>query len=338
MTATATCNAAVAVDADHTLSLVLGDATITVPGEPVLSQVLTEFIAPLLMDYLNQAILDGIEIPVLSLFGVTFTTPVVTNENAGDNFIVAYTGLAPVVVPQPGMQWPTGTAFAGVDANALNAVANAKLPSPSNSGGIDDPNLSWDYNVTLNADVQLQPGAGNAVTVQLGVNGSADITFHTPDGLPNISFGGSISGTAMATAQLTASQSGNGQDIYLTILAASDFDLSLSINGLPGFLNWILGPLTSAFLDALAPFITQVLQNFPIHVTSLPAIPFSILGNATSLVLNNLQLSQAAGPDGVALAMITATPSFTPAAAVAARTSYTVTPGRAKMRAKAAAR
>jgi hypothetical protein len=55
------------------------------------------------------------------------------------------------------------------------------------------------------------------------------------------------------------------------------------------------------------------------------------------LVLNDLQLSQAAGPDGVALAMITATPSFSPAAAVVARTSCTVKPGRAIMRGKRAA-
>lgn len=311
------------------LSLALADATITVANDPggIFTQLLTNVFLPPLLAYLNQSILGNIQIPMLSLLGVTFASPVVVDETSGgDNFLVAYTGLDPVVPPAAGTAWPSGTIFVAVDANALDAVANQKLPAPSGSGGIDDPNLSWDYNVTLRATVLLNPGAGNSVSVQIGVNGSANFTWHMPNWIPNISFDGSISGTAVATAALVATADGANQDIAVVIQDASDFDLSLDIDGLPGPLSTLLGPITDAILDAVAPLIASALSNYPITVYTLKPISLSFPGLSTyQLVLQDIELSQIAGPTGLSMAAVTAVASFTPAPSVTLRKSQSAT-------------
>lgn len=336
VTATVSCGAGVSIQASTTqpgeqvLTLALADPTIIVANDPggTLTALLTNVLLPPLLAYLNQAILGNIQIPMLTLLGVGFASPVVVDETAGgDNFLVAYTGLNPVVPPASGTAWPTGTIFVGVDANALDAVANQNLPAPSGSGGIDDPvNLSWDYNVTLSASIMLNPGGGNSMTVQIGVNGSAGFTWHMPNFIPNVNFSGSISGTAVATAALTAVPSGANQDITVVIQNVSDFDLSLNIDGLPDPISGLLGPITSGILDAVAPLIASQLSNYPITVYTLSPISLSFAGLSTyQLALQDIVLSQIAGPTGLPMAAVTAVASFTPAPSFTLRKSHSAT-------------
>lgn len=320
------------VSAGAYLNLGLGDLTFVVANDPILSALLNNQLGPYLLSYLNQYLLDKISIPMLELAGVTFQTPAVTTETSpAGNYLVVYTGINAVALPDPGTAWPAGAIFVGVDAAALNAVANNELPHPNGSGGIDTPNLSWDYQVTLSAQVELNPGAGNSLTVNLGVAGSAGITWHTPNWLPNIGASASISGTASATAALVAAPSGPNQLIQVIIQSAGDFDLSLSVDGLPG---WILGPLTDALLDAIGAAVSTVLQNFPFTVYTLAPIPISIGSVALNLVLQNIQLSQFAGPDSLPLALVTANASFVPAPSVTVRKKSTSTKRRGILRAK----
>lgn len=323
------------------LVLALADATVTVPNEPIFSQMLTQYLAPPLLSYLNNSILNNIQIPALSLGKVTFVTPVVTDESAGsEKYLSVYTGLNPVVLPASGTTWPQGVFFGGADANALNAVANGFLPSPGGSGGMDDVfNLSWDYGINLTANLSLQPGSGNVVGGTLTANGGANITWHTPNWLPNVSFGGSISGDIGVSAAVTSTPSGNSQNIGVTIESVGPFDLSMSIDGLPGPLSGLLGPITSAILDALAPLASSILQNFSFNVYTLNPISMSFAGlPAYQLVLENLQLSTIAGADGLPLATVTGEAAFSVAPPVEVRKTVSHTAARPLVRAKTAAR
>jgi hypothetical protein len=324
VTASVSCGAAVDVEPDgnggYVFTLTLSNLVITVPNEPDYSQMLTALVGPLVLNYLN-GVLSNIKIPSLSLLGINFAMPVLTDESGGgDDYLVGYTGLNPVIMPAPGTAWPQGTLFAAVDAAALNAVANKVLPSPSGSGGIDDPlNLSWDYGVNLGASFQPQPGAGASITASLSVNGGAGITWHTPNGLPNISFSASISGSATATAALIAQADGSSQDIKVIIQDVSDIDLHFDFD-LPGPIEWILDQLTDALLNEIAPLIMQVLSNFPISVYTLNPISMSFAGLGNyNLVIEQPQLTQIAGPGGLPLVTLTAMAAVQPAQQVSAR-------------------
>jgi hypothetical protein len=106
-------------------TVALSHATATVPNEPELTALLTDVAAPLLLDYLNNHVLSAITVPAINLLGVQLAVPVITEEQSasgGDDFLIAYTGLNPVVAPTGGTAWPVGTLLAAVDAAALQAV------------------------------------------------------------------------------------------------------------------------------------------------------------------------------------------------------------------------
>jgi hypothetical protein len=330
VTASVTCSASVEIEpnpgeANYLFHLVLANPVITVPNDPGLSKLLTNVVGPLLVKYLNEHVLDHIKIPTISLLGVDFAMPVISEESAGgDEFLLGYTGLNPVIPPAPGTSWPGGTLFAAVDASVLNAVALKELPAPHGQGGIDDPvNLSWEYEVGFSPSFELEPGAGDEISATLGIGGSASITWHTPNGLPNITFGGSFSGSVQVTVGLEARQSGANEEIFLVIEGISNLDVSISIHGLPGILEELLSEIIDAILKPIVAAISAALSGYAIHVTTLKPIPLSFADlPAYQLVVENLQLSQIAGPGGVPLATVTALAAFQQVPTPSVSTSY----------------
>ncbi len=330
VTASVTCSASVEIEAnpgegDYLFHLALSNPVLTVPGNQELSKLLTNLVGPLLVEYLNEHVLNHIKIPTISLLGVNFTMPVINEESAGgDDFLLGYTGLNSVVPPASGTSWPSGTLFAAADANVLNAVARNELPAPHGQGGIDDPvNLSWEYEVGFSPSFELRPGAGDEISATLGIGGGAHITLHTPNGLPNITFGGSFSGSAQVTVGLEARQSGANEEIFLVIEGISNLNVSISIPGLPGILEKLLSEIIDAILQPVVAAISAALSGYAIHVTTLKPIQLSFADlPAYQLVVEHLQLSQIDGPENVPLATVTAVAAFQPVPTLSASTSY----------------
>jgi hypothetical protein len=259
---------------------------------------------PQLLAYLNSNVLGPIQIPNLSFANVNLVAPVVTNETAGgDEFLLAYSGMQPVNLPSEGTAWPGGAAFIGLDTAILNAVAANAIPSFNGSGGIDDPlNLSWDYSLSFsNVSFQLQPGAGNQVNGSLNMNGSAGITWHTPNGFPNISISPGIGGSASLAVDVIAVPSGAAQQITVVIANAGNFDLSF--DGVP---SWL--PI-NAVLDAIASAVAPFLEGIRFTVYTLNPIALNFAGVSGNLTLQNLNLNQISGPNGPLLT-IEAQPTF----------------------------
>ena len=338
----AACNAAVSVQpagSQQLLVMVLSDGVINVPNNPALGSQLTQQAAPAVLGFMNW-MLSNLRIPMISVFNVNFSTAVVATESAaGHNYLVAYTGLSPVSPPNPGTSWPAGQAFVGVDAAAINAVINQMLPNPNGSGGTSSPNLSWDYSIGLNnANVTVNPGQGSLMSINVNVGGSASITYHTPNSLPNVGFGASVGGSVTANCILEASTSGPNQNVIAVINSISNVNLSIGINGLPGWLNWIVGEVTGALASALSPVISNALAGRQFPVYTIQPIPFNFIGFSLELLLSQAQLTQISGAAGEALATAVAQPRFVPASQVPLTTSVkTGKPQRQVARAKAAA-
>lgn len=286
-------------------------ATATVPNEPELTALLTDVAAPLLLDYLNNHVLSAIAVPAIDLLGVQLAVPVITEEQSasgGDDFLIAYTGLTPVVAPASGTAWPAGTLFAAVDAAALQAVAANALPKPIASGTWSGPSGFWgslgaDYSATVsNPSVQVpSPGSGNQVNISFDLSGNTDFTIHTPDDLPNIPFGGSVTGSVSGGAKVSARPDGLTQDIYISIdqIAPHDLDLSVSLAGIPLSLGDV-GPLA----DVIGAAAATVLENFSFKVTTLPVISLRFAPGYV-LVPQNVALQSIAGPGGLPMEAVT---------------------------------
>lgn len=306
----------------------LMSAVFDVPGDPFTTTILNSYLGPKLVAYLNTSVFGPFQIPALTLAGINFVAPTITDDTspAGDNFIMVYTGLQPVTLPDPGSaDWPTGTLFIAVDANALNTVAAAALPNKSDSGCFDPPNLDWKYGISFAPNIQIQPGNGNEVTVSMSVTGGAGFLLHTPNWLPNFGFSGSITGSCTASADLIATPSGNNQAIGICIQSAGNFNLQLNIDDIPSWVMDIFSPLIDPLLDIIGAAAAAILQNFTFTVYTLDAISLSFANlPAYQLVLNNLALNQIAGPGGLPLAAVTAQPGFVQSAAVEVAKGFTV--------------
>lgn len=288
-----------------------GSGVITVPNEPEFSTVLTNLVAPQLIDYLNGYVLPNIIIPPLSVHGVTLAVPVIVEESAGgDNFMVFYTGLNPVTAPDPGMTWPTNETFVAVDGAAIGTLLQTVLPQPSGSGGTSEPNFSWGYNVTLGVNsVTPQPGS-TELDVNLSANASANFTFHTPDNIPNISFGGTASGSATANTNLSVVPDNGGLDLDVTITGVGDINLSISIDGIPSWLEPLFDPIIDIFSDEIGNLIISSLNNTTFTAFTINPIVITFASTGIVVNLQNANISSVTGPGGLPMVMVTATPAI----------------------------
>jgi hypothetical protein len=316
--ASATCDAAVVISAaasgkGWSLSVTLSNANFTVSNEPIFTALLNAIAGPLLLNYLNTSILSAINIPSLSLEGVDFQAPIIAQEQAGgDDFLVVYSGLSPVVVPAGGTEWPTGTLFVAVDANAIDAVVAKVLPKPSGSwsGGP----FRADYSAQLGASIRLSPGAGSTLATGITVNATGDFTYSPPAGSP-ITFAAAISGSGTAAAAIAAvvgGSAGLSQVIQITVQSAGSFHFT--ITGIPDAVKAILAPFLDALLNTIGSVVSAVLKNFAFPVYTLDPIKMSFVGlSSYNIVPQNVVLTQIAGPGALAMAAVTLSVSVQPA-------------------------
>eukprot|EP00731_Ephydatia_muelleri_P003148 Em0001g3148a len=267
----------VTTNLDGSYSITVAVSQITVNGNPILSELLTNAVGPFLATYLNTNILNHITIPSLSFLGVTLMTPVMTTENnPGGEMLVAYSGLtSPVVVPPQGTPWPTGL-----------------------------------YNLKLQAAFSLSPGSGSAVTGTVNVSGSASVSLSCGI-VPTITIGADISGTATLTAAVTAQASGSSDDIIVTIESLDNFDLHIDLPGVPWPFDDVISEFVSGFVQVIGSAVASIMSNYPIKVYTLAPITFSLGSNQYQVALSQLAVQTINGPTGPLLT-VTALPLFSP--------------------------
>ena len=308
----------VTTNLDGSYSITVAVSQITVNGNPILSELLTNAVGPFLATYLNTNFLNHITIPSLSFLGVTLMTPVMTTENnPGGEMLVAYSGLtSPVVVPPQGTPWPTGLVFIAVDTTILNDVANDVLPSPSGSWNnsydifVCDIGISAQYDLKLQAAFSLSPGSGSAVTGTVNVSGSASVSLSCGI-VPTITIGADISGTATLTAAVTAQASGSSDDIIVTIESLDNFDLHIDLPGVPWPFDDVISEFVSGFVQVIGSAVASIMSNYPIKVYTLAPITFSLGSNQYQVALSQLAVQTINGPTGPLLT-VTALPLFSP--------------------------
>lgn len=295
------------VQADHSFALRLMDGFLRIPGIPDnILQALNKAFVPMLIAYLNQSVLDPIKIPDVSFNGVALSTPEVTTQS---NAMIAFSALqpSPVVVPPPSA-WPSGVAFVAADTAALNAVATAALSTIKPGGrwgwtcdiGLCDLKLEAKYELGLGpVSFRLQPGSKDRIVGRVNFSGGA--SFSAKCGILSGSFGGSISGSGEVSGRVYA----RGDKVHVVFESLRDINVSIRLDGVPGFIAPVVNLLLQAFSPVIANTVNSYLGGRDFEIYTIPQIHFSIAGIPFSVKLKNLELNTISGPGSTPMLTVT---------------------------------
>lgn len=228
----------------------LADTIIDVPGQADLSVLLTELVAPLLTDYFNSSLLGQIRVPMPKMPLAGLAIPVIRAESSGDNkYLVAYSGLAPVVAPESGTAWPTGRIFIGVGEGVLTAASLSASQHFEGEG--DRDGFEWWFTADIKPrGARPVPGTEAGVQVDLNCSGSAGFCYIMPRYIPDITFGGSIRGTLTAHTNVEALWPQSFfRSVRVDLKGFSDIHLDVSVDGVPGWLDGMFNGVLGPFMD-----------------------------------------------------------------------------------------
>lgn len=307
----------VQTDPDGTLTMTILNGEIVIPDDQIVTEILNKVFVQMLISYLNEHVLNPIQIPPLDFKDVKLSMPMVLTQNyAALAFLVLQPGQ--VVPPDPGT-WPADRVFIGSDAPLLDAVANAVLPgehgdwSWSCDIGICDLKLGANYDASLiDAHFDLTPDPGSSVTCSL--TASASVNFSAKCGIFSDTFG------ALATARptVTASVSAIGSEVCVTFEDLGKVHFHFEFRGVPWWLTtYVCELIANALAPVLAAVITSILKGYRFPVFTIPLIPVTIAGISFTIQLTQLALSTIAAPDGKALLTVTGFPEVIPSSVTA---------------------
>lgn len=284
-------------------------ASVSIPRDPDLAEVINNGPISYLLDYLNTNVLTPLALPALQYRSLTVSLPVPVIQQ-GDVLAFSALGLTPPDIPAP-FGWPSNTLFFGADAALLVAAANTQLPiGPTDS-------FSWTI-ISGSVGATVGPVAPGGVTIngdgsvnaQVPANAEAQLTVDLPWPLPNVTFGASATVNLGATA--TASVDATGE-LSITIDSVDAPTFNFTWDGLPDWVTGFFGldALADALGAVLAPLITAVVKGMTFPVLSIPSEEVNLNGTNYKLSISQVNISATQGPAGELL-LVTCQPTFAP--------------------------
>jgi len=264
-------------------------ATIKIPTDPTMEALLNNaFVPEYLVPYLNENILDPIEIPAIQYGSLVVSLPVPVVQSP---YVLAYSalGTAQPDIPAPA-QWPTGCEFFGADTAVLQTAAAIPFPlGPST--GFDWKIISGTVRAQVLAPNNFVINSDGSITASIQANALAQLKVHTPWPLPDFTFGPSASGAITASLKPYVS---NGQ-VSIVIQSCSIPTFHFSWGSIPSWVEYILSPLLDGLGMALnavfGPLISQILSQFSIPVYTIPTFSVTLAGKQINISVNQASTS-----------------------------------------------
>jgi hypothetical protein len=269
----------------NVLTITITSVTVTVTGDPTLSDILNKCFAPLLLLYLNATLLSHIIIPALQYgtLQISMPVPVVAAGN-----LIAYSALG-TAQPTPPTQPPAVPAncvFGLTDTKVLQAAAGIPFPLG------DKESFDWEGIVSGQVGAQVLGPTVKSINSDgsLSITDTAyavcQLTLHTPWPFPDVSFGPSATATLSATAKPSVNR---GQiQIVIESVSIPSFDFNW---GIPDWIDWFFSPIEYALglaLNAvLSPLISAIISQFTITIMTFPTISFTILDKNINVNIQN---------------------------------------------------
>lgn len=273
---------------------------ITVPGDPVLSELINKILVPELTGVITRTFLEPIQIPPLGLGTVQVSPPAVIT---GQGLLLATTALAPAVpevAPLAG-GWPQQVAFVGVDAALVDALLDMATAGKPVQGHWQKTYKFGPISVTVNADytAAVSQFAMNIVPGQNGqLQGTAQLqgTVHLYGKLFSVTAGLTATPTAQATASIS------GDELMAKLDGLDNITITLDVHNLPGFLDGVISNIVNALGMQIAAALTPLIAALPPQpITKIPSIPITVKGETVIIALQNAGVTTIQTPDGKTL-------------------------------------
>ena len=263
-------HAFITVDGDDSdFSIKILRATVNVPKNKVLTELLNNAFAPSLLNYLNTKILEPIKIPPLGFKSLKISTPLPVVQKS---YFTAFSSLGntPSTIPAP-LPWPKDGVYIALDIPVLEAACRTIFPlGPQDSFHWDI--FSGHVGATVNPPVIASINKDGSISASIQANASCQLKMKTLRPIPNITIGPS------ATAQIacTFRPVVENREVKIVIEGIPIPTFSFDWGGITGWINRLVFPLRAG-LDAalnavLGPLIGKVLKFPGIPVYSLPDI------------------------------------------------------------------
>jgi hypothetical protein len=280
---------------------------ISVPGEPVLSELINQLLVPELIAMIST-FLEPVRIPPLGPGAVQLSPPAVVT---GDGCLLATTALAPTVPEAAPLQggWPQRAAFAAVDTALVNALLDAATAGKPIQGHWQKTYKLGFISVTVNADYSaaVSQFAVNFVPGQNGrVQGTAQLhgTVHLWGKLF------SVTAALSATPRVQATASISGNELLVKLDALDNITVTLDIHNLPPFLDGLISDIVNALGAQIAAALTQVIAALPSQpIAKIPSIPVTVKGETVVITLQNPAVTTLQTADGKTLLAMTGGPN-----------------------------
>jgi hypothetical protein len=301
---------AVIADSGGILTPQLTKLVLTVPNEPVLSDILNKGLAPYLQEYLKNAILTPIKIPPLGYGKVVVSPPTVTT---GQGRLLATTAIAPTTAEAASLDgaWPAGKMFVGADLTLLNELVNQFVPTLKPVPGTWSKTFKlWFIRSTLKADYRATV---RSVSLDF-VPGQPDqlrgiVTIDTHVHLYAKSIGswtGSGPATATVQAQVVV---GADRDLAVKLVGLSDLSVKLDFHNTPGWLDKDVSNLIVAMRMMLEPNLAAILaMQPPTKLAAIPSFPLAVGDETLAIGLKDVIVAALPTPDGKMLLGASGTP------------------------------
>lgn len=275
------------------LSVTLFGAQATPTSDFQIWMFINQVVMPIFLAYLNDNILANICVPALQYGKLQVSMPVPLVQNFPDSppMLVVYSSLGQVP-PMPApllLNGPQNCVFIGMDSAVLQAAAALPFPLGPSTG------FSWDI-VSGQVGAQVLPpnpvsvNADGTISATIEAQAVCQLTLHTPNGLPNVSFGPSATATLSATLKPTVIDG----ELFVSIegVPIPTFNFNW---GIPDWINWLFSPiengLAAALNDILGPLIGHALQFPPIPVLQLPQLSFTLSGKTIDIDIEQVTTS-----------------------------------------------
>ena len=262
-------HAFITVDGDDSdFSIKILRATVNVPKNKVLTELLNNAFAPSLLNYLNTKILEPIKIPPLGFKSLKISTPLPVVQKS---YFTAFSSLGntPSTIPAP-LSWPKDGVYIAIDIPVLEAASRTTFPL-----GPQD-NFDWEIfsghvGATVNPPVIANINKDGSISASIQANASCQLKMKTPWPLPDITIGPSA--TAQIACTLRPFVENKEVKIVIEGIPIPTFTFDW---GIPSEINWLFDQfekgLAAALNAVLGPLIGNVLKFPGISVYSLPDI------------------------------------------------------------------
>ncbi|MFF4907320.1 hypothetical protein [Streptomyces sp. NPDC001260] len=274
--------------------------TVEVPGDPRLSQIITQGLLPLLQDVAN-AHLRSVTLPPLVLGTLRAAPPVVVT---GEGRLLVTTALEPAASePAPVIgNWPRNAAFLGLDAKPAAAVILAVCENKGDIAGnwSKTYRLSFFARTTLKADYALHVRKLDLAVVpecpgQLRGDAELDIRVHFH--AKNLG-SCTVKGSARPKARVTMSVTG-ANEIAVKFDALDDIAVDLDFHNVPPWLDRALSHDINALRAQIAHQATTALVGRrPETVAQFPEVVIPYPGGRVVARLGGTSLIVVESPDG----------------------------------------